>query len=360
MRLLLLLGLTAFIPSYLGVGVIRKVALKRGVLDVPNERSSHKTPTPRGGGLAVAVVLLVGSVAFATHSVVFPLDVLWAYIAGAALVGGVSLADDMLGVQAGLRLCAHVAAAGVAIAGLGWFHAVSVPWLGNIEFGRLGIVLTLLWIVGVTNIYNFMDGIDGLAAGQAVVAGLFWLAASLDGNSPRIAVLSCMTVGASLGFLLHNLPPARIFLGDVGSTALGFTFAILPLLAGRETQRAGLWVFGALCIAPFAFDGTWTILRRIGRRENLFEPHRSHLYQRLVAGGSSHGRVTAIYAALAVCSGAAGLADLTISGAVGGTAVALDLAMLTGFAWSVGVRERRGPSAAGTARSARIAHRSEK
>ena len=164
--------------------------------------------------------------------------------------------------------------------------------------GWAGLPLTFVWIVGFTNAYNFMDGIDGIAGSQAVAAGLGWMVLGQLSGQPAVSVLGLLLASSTLGFLGHNWPPARIFMGDVGSAFLGYTFAALAVAAVRGNPRLAL--AGILLVWPFVFDTTLTLIRRLSRRENVFSAHRSHLYQRLVIAGYSHRGVTLLYAGLAV------------------------------------------------------------
>jgi UDP-N-acetylmuramyl pentapeptide phosphotransferase/UDP-N-acetylglucosamine-1-phosphate transferase len=175
----------------------------------------------------------------------------------------------------------------------------------------LAVPLAFIWIAVLTNVYNFMDGIDGLAASQAIIAGLALAAAGwLEGN-PLLGACGGLLAAASSGFLVFNLPPARVFMGDVGSTFLGFSFAGLTLLGNLGVGGGRLPVeFGVIVLAPFLFDSLVTLGRRVARGERWYAAHRSHYYQRLVQSGMSHGQVTGLYAGLAVLAAAAGLAAL--------------------------------------------------
>jgi Fuc2NAc and GlcNAc transferase len=262
--------------SWLLTGAVRRYALRSALLDLPNERSLHRTPTPRGGGVAVAVVTLAGLAAAALLSKI-PADVAWAVGVGGALVAGVGWLDDRRGVSARVRATVHAAAA---------FWAAYWIW-GEITPAAVAGVVCIMWAI---NLYNFMDGIDGLAATEAssvgVIAGALFLVAGRD----DLAIVAFVVAAAALGFLGWNWPPARIFLGDVGSGFLGFTFGALSLIAGLS---------GALPIAlclllagVFAFDATVTLLRRAARGERWYQAHRSHAYQRLVQAGSTHAVVS--------------------------------------------------------------------
>jgi UDP-N-acetylmuramyl pentapeptide phosphotransferase/UDP-N-acetylglucosamine-1-phosphate transferase len=152
--------------------------------------------------------------------------------------------------------------------------------------------------MGLTNAYNFMDGIDGIAGGQALIAGLGWAIIGFMSGQSFVGLIGLLLAASSLGFLFHNWPPARIFMGDVGSAFIGFTLAIIPILAAQRDPRC--MVAGILVVWPFIFDTSFTLVRRLINKENIFVAHRSHIYQRLVIAGYSHRYVTLVYMALAL------------------------------------------------------------
>lgn len=337
---MLLVAVAACIISYLGVGVIRQVALRHKVMDVPNERSSHAQPTPRGGGLAIAVVVAVGFAVVSLQVGDLPGRVVAGFLGGAGLVAVIGLLDDLWRLSARLRLAAHFGVALLVVASVGWLEVINVPGPGEINLAGWGLPVTVIWIVGLLNIYNFMDGIDGLAAVQAVIASLCWLAASTALGGESLRALAGLILGASLGFLAHNWPPARIFMGDVGSTLLGYVFAVLPILAWQQTGKSDWAGFGVLCVAPFVFDGAFTLVRRAVNRENVLQAHRSHLYQRLIKRGYTHRQVSLLYAGLAMLSGGAAAIYLLGAGWPAALAVGLDLLLLVAYTRWVHVRER--------------------
>ncbi len=287
----------ALVMSYAGVGLVRRWAQRR-MLDIPNERSSHTRPTPRGGGLAIVAVTLVGGSLFLFYAHTESTIHQWVfYSIGALLVAGVSWLDDLRSLPNQARFAAHAVAAVVAMLGLGVWHNIVLPGFGTFDLGWLGWPLTFLWIVGLTNAYNFMDGIDGIAAGQGIVAGVGWGIIGLILSNPFLTSLGFLLAASCLGFLCHNWPPARIFMGDVGSAFLGYTFAVLAVIASQSDPR--LAFIGILFVWPFVFDSVFTFFRRLRNHENVFEAHRSHLYQRLVIAGYSHGAVSTLYICLA-------------------------------------------------------------
>ena len=296
---------------------VRRIALRRNVIDVPNDRSSHVTPTPRGGGIAIVAVLVAG----------WGLVTGWGDVAaialGTILVAGISAVDDVRSLAARTRFAVQVVAVAVLLAFSEPWQAIGLPGLGVVQtVGWAGVLsggLIGVWCVGLTNAYNFMDGIDGIAASQAIVAGGAWAAVGWALGVPSASVTGGLVAGASLGFLVHNWSPARIFMGDVGSASLGFVFAALPVVAGMYPSAdvaSRLPVAGLVFVWPFAFDAVYTFVRRLRAGENVFEAHRSHLYQRMVIAGRTHRAVTALYAGNAMFAAACGALWLLAGSAV--------------------------------------------
>ncbi len=311
----------AFAAACLGTGLARRYALANAVLDVPNARSSHRVPTPRGGGVAIvaAVLLLIGALVGLGLT---PPAAAVALGGGGAAVALVGWLDDHGGVRAIYRAAVHFAAAAWALAWLGGLPTVAVG-TEKVALGLAGALLAAVGIVWATNFYNFMDGIDGLAGGEAVTTGGAGGALLLAAGEPGLAAAAFALAGAGAGFLVWNWAPARIFMGDVGSGFLGFSFATLAV----ASERAGavpllVWV---LLLGVFVFDATATLLRRAGGGERLHEAHRSHAYQRAVRAGLSHRRVCGTVIAMNLL-----LALLALVG--WRYPVALFPALLTGFA----------------------------
>jgi UDP-N-acetylmuramyl pentapeptide phosphotransferase/UDP-N-acetylglucosamine-1-phosphate transferase len=270
-------------------------------LDIPNQRSSHSRPTPRGGGIVIVGGFLLGlAVWLLLGGSLSPRALGW--LAGAVLVAGVGFVDDLRSLPAVPRLVVQL---------LGAF-LLTIAGVQERELPLVAVlVLGFIYVVGVTNIYNFMDGIDGLAATQAIVAGTALAAAGLIVQNPLVATGGSLLAAATAGFLVYNLPPARLFMGDVGSTFLGFNFAGLCLLGSIGVGGGQLPVeFGAIVLAPFLFDGLVTLARRVLRGERWYAAHRSHFYQRLVRVGLSHGQVTGLYAGLAIVAAGFALVGL--------------------------------------------------
>ena len=282
--------------SYLGVALVRQKRISENRLAIPNERSLHHEPVPYGGGLVIAVIC-TGAYLPISYLVLNTFS--WGYFSGALLITLISYLDDVYRLGTPLRLAVHSVAAVLVIADLDTWHGITM--LGGLQMGYWAYLLTFVWIVWMVNAYNFMDGIDGLAGLQSVLAGVGWLALGFMLDMPALYLLGGVIAVSSLGFLVHNWPPARIFMGDVGSAFLGYTFAVLPLLARHMANRAWdlLPIAAVLFVWFFLFDSAFTRLRRLIKGANVVAAHREHLFQRLVASGMSHAAVTIIYGVLA-------------------------------------------------------------
>jgi UDP-N-acetylmuramyl pentapeptide phosphotransferase/UDP-N-acetylglucosamine-1-phosphate transferase len=275
-------------------------------LDHPNERSLHDTPTPRTGGLAI-----VASFALAQLPVLWLYGVSWGGFAVAvavAMVLVVSLADDLRDMSVTVRLSVQAGAAVVLIVFDFSLRDAVLPggqWSLSPLIGATFSLLMMLWL---TNLYNFMDGIDGLAGGMGVIgfAALGVLGAQA-GDFGFFVV--CAAISAACGgFLVFNYPPARIFMGDAGSSVLGLLAAALSLKADRDGLFP-LWL-SVLVFSPFIVDATVTLIRRALQREVIWQAHRSHFYQRLVGLGLSHQRTTQLeYLLMLACAASALLAQ---------------------------------------------------
>lgn len=287
----------AFILSYLCVAGLRRWADER-MLDIPNVRSLHTQPIPRGGGLGLVIVVLIGTWGlFFSPILSMPLREIAAFSLGGGLVALTGWFDDIHNVPTRVRLIVQAASSIIIVIAIGYFEVVPVPVIGDVRLYSIGIPFTLIWLVGLTNAYNFMDGIDGMAGGQAVVAGLGWAIMSFLSGHSFVGLMGVLLAASSMGFLFHNWPPARIFMGDVGSAFIGFNLAVLPIIAGQRNSR--FMFAGILLVWPFVFDTSFTLVRRMINKENIFEAHRSHIYQRLVIAGYSHRFVTLMYMGLA-------------------------------------------------------------
>jgi Fuc2NAc and GlcNAc transferase len=283
--------------AILGTGLMRRYAVQRNLLDVPNVRSSHSFPTPRGGGAAIVAAFL-GALLAIGLSKHLGSSLLAALFAGGAAVAVVGFLDDRRAVRPSVRFAVHAAAAVLAVCLLGGIpESELAQWgLHGLWLGWIGAVLAVVW---ATNLFNFMDGIDGIAASEAAfMAGAGAWINWLHGGDAGLTVAMLCLAGASLGFLRWNWPPARIFMGDVGSGFLGFALAILGLAASRTgVVPIEVW---AILGGVFMVDATVTLIRRAGRGDRWFEAHRLHAYQHLARRWHSHLAVTLVVIAIDV------------------------------------------------------------
>jgi len=290
---------TAFLLCYFGVEWFRRWSLKKRIFDIPNERSSHNAPKPRGGGLVFVIVSLAG---YAACTIFYQGNFEPGYLTAAILISTVSWLDDLYSIRSVWRFVVHAVSALLVIFSVGYIDQLYLPFFHQVEVGKIGILLTFGWIVWLTNAYNFMDGIDGIAGVQAVTAGFGWFLAGNILGFDGISIYGGILAVTCAGFLIHNWQPSKIFMGDVGSAFLGFTFAVMPLLTKEESdvQTRILPLISILLVWLFVFDSVYTFFRRLLKREKVWIAHRSHIYQKLVIKGYKHKNVAVLYAVLSL------------------------------------------------------------
>ncbi len=281
-------------------------ASSRGVVDRPNDRSSHTKVTPRGGGIAIVGVTTLAAIIAAT---VWPESraAMAALIVPALAIAYVSWLDDIKPLKNRVRFGVHLLSAVAVVAVVGPIQIVDMGGMGVLDLGVMAWPLTLIWVVGMTNAFNFMDGIDGIAGITAASAGASIAIATVCLGLPAIAGVAFAFAAAAIGFLMCNWAPAKIFMGDVGSAFCGFVIATLPIIAGVG-PKSRLVTVAVFAMWPFTFDTIFTLIRRVLKRENVFEAHRSHLYQRLVIAGWSHRAVASLYGFLSSMAGSIAVA----------------------------------------------------
>ena len=292
-----LVAAAAFAFTFAATPLARALALRLNIVDRPNHRSSHVRPTARAGGVAILLGVALAIISFAPQA---PLPA--AVVLGAAAIAIVGLIDDVRGLRASVRMAVHLAAAVTAVlVGALIIRTIDVPLRVPLVLGALAIPITIFWLVAMTNAYNFMDGINGIASLQAIAAGIGLSAIFLQRDDAGAAAVAAALAGAAAGFLPWNFPKASIFMGDVASGTLGFLFAALVVRAANDGES---FVAASLVLLPFYADSGVTLLRRLARRERVFEAHRTHFYQRLNRHGWSHAAVSLLWFALACCSSA--------------------------------------------------------
>ena len=278
-----LLGFTA---SYALTGLVRTYAERTKMLDTPNDRTLHEGDIPRGGGLSIVVVMLI---CLAMLGYVYPNVVVLPVMAVTATLGVLGWTDDKFGLGPSLKIGVQIIVAVYAVIAVGSAGAVSIAGY-EVEFGGLSAILSVLWIVWMTNAYNFMDGIDGIAGSHtAIVAFVIGVWFALDHNA-AMALFCYAIMAASLGFLIWNWSPARIFMGDVGSVTLGGVFAVLAIV-GYVQDGVPLTAY-IILFGVFLFDTIVTLIKRLVEGKVVWNPHREHFYQRAASTGLGHAFVT--------------------------------------------------------------------
>lgn len=283
--------IAAFVGSLLLTPVIRRFAIRRCLVDIPNARSSHACPTPRGGGLAIVTCYLISLVAMVLLNYV-SISVALAFAGAGFLVAAISFWDDHAHVRPRWRIAVHIIAALWA-----WYFIVdlsAIPhqsiawWLFNIY-----LIVSVVWVI---NLYNFMDGIDAIAGSETVFIGacatlFFWMS-----DASQFALLAALLTASTAGFLVWNFPPASIFMGDVGSSYLGLAIGLLAL-AGIASGTVNIWTW-LILLGVFLTDATLTVGRRMALGLKWYEAHRSHAYQHAAQRSGSHGKVIAVIAGI--------------------------------------------------------------
>ncbi len=277
------LYLISFVSSLILTFLVRKMALKNNIIDKPNERSSHTVPTPRGGGLAIVVVWFIGLILSYLNNYVG--KELFFALASGFILALVSFLDDLFDLSPKVRLLAQALSAFGALYFLGGVQLFPGDNSILYVFGNLIFFVGIIWFI---NLYNFLDGIDAYAAQEAIVVSIGLI---IFVGTPMLGIL----IASVSGFLVWNWPKAKIFMGDVGSTQLGFIIVVLGLYH-HQSGEMELWYWLALT-ALFWFDASITLWRRWRNKEKLSQAHKKHAYQRIVQSGFSHQK-TSLFAIL--------------------------------------------------------------
>jgi len=282
-----------------------KIINRSKILDTPNHRSSHSKPTPTAGGLAIVATFFLGMgiLYFIADKTMIVQKFFLGFTFSSLLIAGMSLYDDYRQKPFSLRLITQVIAIVVVICFGIVITDINLSFSGNTALGLWGYLITFVWILGLTNAYNFMDGLNGMAGGNAVITSLFLGIVSF-GQGSNFTYIVCYTIVAGTsGFLIFNFPKGKMFMGDVGSTFLGFTFATLAIISSLyDTAHTSLLVI-PLLLFHFIYDTFFTFIRRLLAKENVFLAHRSHLYQLLNRLGYSHAKVTIFYWTMGLTQG---------------------------------------------------------
>lgn len=305
-------GLLAFVVSAVVADLIILVSTRWRLVDLPNRRSAHALPTARGGGLAIVSTAILGMLAAAVRYPDHAGELIFGLLLPSLAIAIVGFIDDIRPLRPLLRLAIQIAAAVAVTAVLGPLTAVGLPGAEPFRLGLFAWPLTVVWLVGMINAFNFMDGSDGMLALAATVAGLFLALLAWMSGALSTTLVAGFVAAAAGGFLVFNWPPARIFMGDVGSGFLGAVFGALPLLLPADS-RESLFVPVVLVLWPYIYDPLLSVLRRIWNGANPLQPHREFLFHRLIRSGVDHGRAALVYAFLSLCGGSVAFSMLDAS-----------------------------------------------
>jgi UDP-GlcNAc:undecaprenyl-phosphate GlcNAc-1-phosphate transferase len=286
------------------------------ILDHPNHRSSHVNAVPSSGGISIVVTFLIGMIfiiIFADTELIQQ-RYIFGFIFSAILIAIISFVDDIREKSAVFKLATHIFAVIVVLSTGIVIDTLSLPWEDEMALGWLGYVVSFFWILGLTNAYNFMDGIDGLVASTALIAALFFMAISYYEGSSFVYITGYTIIAGSAGFLVYNAPPAKIFMGDVGSAFLGFVFATLAIIGARYDESHTSFLVMPMLLFHFIFDTLFTFSRRLLQGDNPIKAHRTHLYQLRIRSGHTHLEVTLMLSCMAFLQGLGALWMVNIPG----------------------------------------------
>ncbi|MCX6537033.1 MAG: glycosyltransferase family 4 protein [Actinobacteria bacterium] len=274
---------------------VRRNAIKRKKFDIPNDRSSHKNPTPRGGGIAVAAAFIFGLLALLIRRDI-DRESFYAIVVPGSLVAIIGYLDDLGRVTAArLRLIGHFVAAVIAVYILGGLPPMTL-FSETIDIGFVGNIIAVLFLVWMLNLFNFMDGIDSITGVEALTSCLVLVFFLINKSETELWQVPALLCGAVVGFLYFNWPPAKIFLGDIGSGFIGFTIGVIALVIAK-TQPLITWAT-IILLGVFIVDATVTLIRRLINKQQISEAHRSHAFQHLANSADRHLKVSLSIAAV--------------------------------------------------------------
>ena len=281
--------------SFVLTHLVRKTAIKRNKFDIPNERSSHQNPTPRGGGVAVVAAFVFGLLALLIRGDIAS-ESFYAIVLPGVLVAAIGYLDDLGRVTAArLRLIGHFVAAVIAVYILDGLPPMPV-FAETLDIGLVGNIIAVLFLVWMLNLFNFMDGIDSITGVEALTSCLILTIFLINKSETELWQVPALMCAAVIGFLYFNWPPARIFLGDIGSGFIGFTIGTISLVIARS-QPLITWAV-IILLGVFIVDATVTLIRRLIDKQRISTAHRSHAFQHLANSADRHLKVSLSIAAV--------------------------------------------------------------
>ncbi len=305
---LLAFGIALFITMMV-TPISKKIAVKFGAIDHPKERGVHDKPTPLAGGSAIVFSFILTSVVLIPMMEGYISKEFFGIIIAGIVITTVGFLDDVYQLSPRIRIFFQILAALIVVFTGTTIEWLSWPWAesGLIPLHTLGNFITVFWIVGLTNALNFIDGLDGLAAGVASIAAISFMVISLIFGAPVSVMMAAILAGACLGFLPHNFSPATIFMGDTGSTFLGFMLAVMSIQGLTKSYTVITLIVGGIVLGLPIFDTSFAILRRVANKQSIAQADRGHLHHRLVDKGISHKRAVLTMYAVAGAFGIAGV-----------------------------------------------------
>ncbi len=322
LKVIVFLGV--MLASSILVYVVKNHALKKGILDMPNARSSHIIATPRGGGLGLVIPFLFSVIVLGFFNII-SVSIGLALLGGGALVAVLGWMDDKNGLTARARAIFQFLSAAWAVFWLGGFSTMSIGF-AELQLSWIGSIVAVIGTVWLINLYNFMDGVDGIAGTEAVSAALICGLLLVWQHSSSLAELCFLLAASVLGFLLWNWPPAKIFMGDVGSAFLGYIFAVMAMWS--EQSGAIPFIIWIMLLGVFVIDATVTLIKRLSKGEKLYEAHRSHVYQLAVQAGYSHRQVTSTVLFINLLLGIVAVVALTYSNYLLGISIGVAIVLI--------------------------------
>lgn len=303
-------ALMVFVVTAVIVDLLIILSTRFRLVDLPNKRSAHALPTARGAGVAIVLTTFIASCVAALRWPDLASRILLGVMAPSLVIAVVGFIDDLRPLRASLRLVVQLGVALFMTIMLGPLPGIALPGFAAVHFGAFAWPLTIIWIVGLINAFNFMDGADGMAGLGAVVVGLSMAAVAYGIGSLAPMLLAAFTAAAAGGFLVFNWQPARVFMGDVGSGFLGAMFAGITILVS-DTDLDSVFFPIALALWPYVYDPFVGVLRRIWNGKNPLVPHREFLFHRLVRTGVSHAMASLLYGVLGAAGGIVGVAMMS-------------------------------------------------
>ncbi len=292
---------SAFAITLVTTPFAKWVSIKCKAIDYPKDRGVHNKPMPRMGGVAIVLGFTITVLMMFFFDRSMSTKQFVGFLVGALLIAGLGVLDDMKNLPAKLKFCVQIVAAFIVIFSGTRIHVVLWPVTAALQ--KFSVPITLVWIVGVTNAVNLIDGLDGLAAGVSSIAALSLMVLCIMTGSNTAVVLTAALAGACLGFLPRNFNPAEIFMGDTGSTFLGFVLAVTSILGVFKGYALLAVSVSVLCLGLPVFDTVFAMLRRMAKHQPIMQPDRGHLHHRLIDRGFSQKQAVLILYAISLCLG---------------------------------------------------------